>query len=138
VVKDRPWNDGLDLAWVERLPLVRPVRLIASDRYDPHFRERDASGTDRRAEAAFDAFAAGLVNGSSFFARGRDSEQNPGAVRANGSSGHRPKGLDRIGKTIPDIMVSPTVVRRSPLLVLRIVGSLSDRETVRLTLTLGD
>jgi hypothetical protein len=62
VVKDRPWNDGLDLAWVERLPLVRPVRLIASDRYDPHFRERDASGTDRRAEAAFDAFAAGLVN----------------------------------------------------------------------------
>jgi hypothetical protein len=59
-------------------------------------------------------------------------------VRANGSSGHLPKGLDRIGKTIPDIMVSPTVVRRSPLLVLRIVGSLSDRETVRLTLTLGD
>lgn len=59
-------------------------------------------------------------------------------MRANGSSGHRPKGLDRIGKTIPDIMVSPTVVRRSPLLVLRIVGSLSDRETVRLTLTLGD
>ena len=43
MVKDRPWNDGLDLAWVERLPLVRPVRLIASDRYDPHFRERDAT-----------------------------------------------------------------------------------------------
>jgi hypothetical protein len=50
----------------------------------------------------------------------------------------RPKGLDRIGKTIPAIIVSPTVVRRFPLLVLRIVGSLSDRETVRLALKLGD
>lgn len=44
-----------------RLTLVRPVRLIASDRFDPHYRERDASGADRRAEAASEAFAAGMA-----------------------------------------------------------------------------
>jgi circadian clock protein KaiB len=36
------------------------------------------------------------------------------------------------------IMVSPTLVRLSPLPVVRIVGSLSDRETVRLALGLGE
>ncbi len=36
------------------------------------------------------------------------------------------------------VLVSPTLVRLSPLPVVRIVGSLNDRETVRLALGLGE
>lgn len=36
------------------------------------------------------------------------------------------------------VLVSPTLVRLSPLPVVRIVGSLSDRQTVRLALGLAE
>lgn len=52
---------GVARAEEPRLTLVRPVRLLAAERYDPHYQELDVSGADRRSEAAFEAFAAGMV-----------------------------------------------------------------------------
>ncbi len=52
---------GLALAEEPRLTLVRPVRLIAAERYSPDYVDSDPSGKDQRAERAFDAFASAMV-----------------------------------------------------------------------------
>lgn len=47
--------------------------------------------------------------------------------------------LEQPGRALADgVLVSPTLLRLSPAPVVRIVGNLSDRETVRAALKLGE